>query len=165
MKNTAILLLGGNIGSSKYYFSAICEQLEKKEILIIGKSSVYSSPPWGFEAEQDFLNQALHIECDCDENTLLQLILKEEINLGRRRKAEHSNYESRIIDIDILSFGNLVKQEPHLELPHPRLHERKFALLPLKEVAPQWIHPQSGRKIDELIADCKDNSVVKIFSE
>jgi len=165
MKNEAILLLGGNIGMTRVYFLSICDQLEKRGTRVIRKSSLYSSPPWGFEADQDFLNQALLVECDGDENNLLELILSIENYFGRERKDPNGHYESRVIDIDILSYGNKVIREDHLILPHPRMHERKFALIPLKEIAPEWIHPSTGKKIEELLADCSDKAEVKIVSE
>ena len=162
MIHQAILLLGGNISNTRHYFSEICIQLEKNGIKINGRSSLFSSPPWGFEAKQDFLNQALLIEFYGNEDKLLELILRIEHSTGRVRNNLKPGYESRIIDIDILSFGDMVKQERHLILPHPKLQERKFALLPMKEISPDWIHPVSGKKIDELISECRDNAEVKI---
>lgn len=165
MKNSAILLLGGNIGSTGSYFVAICDQMEKNDIHILKKSSLYSSPPWGFKAEQDFLNQALLVESELNENELLELILKMENSFGRERKGENGNYKSRIIDIDILSHGNRICNEKNLTLPHPRLHQRKFALLPLQEIVPEWKHPVFGKTVNELMEECEDNSSVKIVAE
>lgn len=160
MKHRAVLLLGGNIGNTHLYFDVICQQLINVQISILKRSSLYSSPPWGFEAEQDFLNQALLVECEMDEYQLLEKTMEAEKYLGRDRKDE-KGYTSRVIDIDILFFEEKILNERTLVLPHPRIHLRKFALLPLKEIIPEWIHPVSGKSIEVLIGECEDKSEVR----
>ena len=157
--NKAVLLLGSNLGDSQLLFqqviSLIDERLGKLEI----QSALYQSPPWGFEHENDFLNQVLILETDLAAGEILQTCLQIEVDLGRKRTTQV--YGARRIDIDVLFVNDEVMDTESLVLPHPRLHLRKFTLLPLLELIPDYVHPKLQKSIQELLRACEDNSEVR----
>lgn len=140
------LLLGTNIGDkSKNLRRAITlleEELAPFLISPIKESTIYQTAPWGFEAEEDFLNQAIAFDAIIEPSKMLIICKKIETEMGRINHPERFDtngnriYESRIIDIDILLFGNKNINLPDLIIPHPRLMEREFALIPLRELLP-----------------------------
>lgn len=125
------------------------------------KSRIYESAPWGFEASTSFLNQTLIIETQLDPLEILLEIKQIEDLLGRVKTAE--NYESRTIDIDILFFNDEIIKLPQLIIPHPQIQNRKFTLVPLAEIALKFVHPEFKKTIQDLLLDCKDESIVKIY--
>ncbi len=152
------LLLGGNKGN-------VLETFEKAYGLIsdnIGNikefSPVYCSEPWGFESDNMFYNQVIHIETNMSPLNLLSAILKIEFALGRKRKK--GIIESRIIDIDILFYNDSIIREKALEIPHPRMHLRRFALVPMAYLAPELKHPVLGESIKQILETCTDNHKV-----
>ena len=157
--NKVVLLLGSNLGDSQLLFqqviSLIDERLGKLEI----QSALYQSPPWGFEHENDFLNQVLILETDLAAGEILQTCLQIEVDIGRKRTTQV--YGARRIDIDVLFVNDEVMDTESLVLPHPRLHLRKFTLLPLLELIPDYIHPKLQKSIQELLVACEDNSEVR----
>lgn len=150
MVDLVILGLGSNIGDSKLNILKAYDQIEKDLGPIMAKSSFYKSPPWGFEANQDFVNSVIFIQSSHSAEKLLNLIKIIEKDMGRSPKTSET-YESRIIDIDIIDFSGDVSQSDKLTLPHPLISERAFVLRPLAEILPHWIHPKSGQKIKDLI--------------
>jgi len=139
------LLLGSNLGDRLDLLARAQAFVVRHCGRLIKASKIYETEPWGFKADTLFLNQALLIETDLTPQELLTHCLHIEALLGRERPADRSEtYCSRYIDIDILFYENLVCQTPELILPHPRLPLRTFALEPLVEVAPEWIHPTLG---------------------
>lgn len=161
-KTRACLLLGGNIGAVKERFDQT-ELLLQKELKILKRSGDYCSEPWGMESAHDFVNRALLVETDLEAPALLRFMLKTERSLGRERSVEEG-YQDRPIDIDLLFFGQEVRAESGLTLPHPKLAERKFALLPLKEVAADWCHPLTKQNASEMLKQLKDDLRVEICS-
>lgn len=134
--------------------------------LLIGEvcrvSSVYQSDPWGFDTEHKFLNQALHVETQLSPEELMKTILGIEDAMGRTRNGSGS-YESRIIDIDILFYNDAVIRMDNLEIPHPRLHERKFALVPMMELNELLVHPGLNRTLGDLARECTDTGSVEKY--
>lgn len=116
-------------------------------------SSVYVTAAWGNVRQPDFYNQAVELETLLSPEELLQEVLSIERQLGRERKEK---WGSRTIDIDLLLFGEVVLQTPTLTLPHPELPNRRFALVPLNELAPETIHPVLKKTFRQLLADCID---------
>ncbi len=113
-------------------------------------SSLYETEPWGFSSANKFLNAAICLETDKEPALCLALIKGIEREMGR--VYTHKNgYEDRIIDIDILLYGDLILQTGTLSVPHPRMGERDFVLRPLAEIAPELIHPVCGLKIEEML--------------
>lgn len=159
------LLLGGNAGNTVDYLNRAIELLQRASVKIIAQSAYYSSEPWGFSADQFFINQVTQIETQLSPENLLQLCLQTETQLGRKRTQKSSNYISRVIDIDILFYNQLAMHTQTLILPHPRLHLRKFTLVPLSEIVPNFIHPVHQKTILTLLNECQDNSEVVVMEK
>jgi 2-amino-4-hydroxy-6-hydroxymethyldihydropteridine diphosphokinase len=148
------LLLGGNLGNKQQVFAEARIQLEKHVGPISAQSAIYETEPWGFESEDLFWNQALELKTTLSPEEVLKQTQLIELELGRIRKEKQ--YDSRIIDIDILFFGDQIIKYSNLTVPHPRIQERKFALVPLFEIAADFIHPIFRKSVHELLEECPD---------
>jgi 2-amino-4-hydroxy-6-hydroxymethyldihydropteridine diphosphokinase len=148
------LLLGGNLGNKQQVFAEARTQLEKHVGPISAQSAIYETEPWGFESEDLFWNQALELKTTLSPEEVLKQTQLIELELGRIRKEKQ--YDSRIIDIDILFFGDQIIKSSNLTVPHPRIQERKFALVPLCEIAADFIHPIFRKSVRELLEECPD---------
>ena len=168
-----ILLLGSNRGDKLSIIeqaSQMVSDLSTGEIIL---SPLYKSEPWGFNADEWFLNRAVFIDTEMGPEELLEKILSIEKILGRVRGEEcrknqmgeeecgaEREYSSREIDIDIIFYGSLVCKSEKLTLPHPRMHLRRFVLEPVAQIAPDFIHPGLGITVEQLLSECEDNSIV-----
>jgi 2-amino-4-hydroxy-6-hydroxymethyldihydropteridine diphosphokinase len=123
-------------------------------------SPIYESEPWGFHSEDWFWNMVVALETKLGPEDLLSAILDIEKEMGRNRSAR-SGYSSRIIDIDLLSTENLIQKSPLLELPHPRLAERRFVLAPWADIAPNYIVPVWNKSVATLLAECPDTTLCR----
>ena len=159
--NKAYLLLGSNIEPRLDFITKTINMTETSSGKVIGLSSVYESEPWGFKSDTKFLNCVLSMESELTAEDLLKSILLIEKNMGRTRK--EGGYASRNIDIDILYFNNEAIELPDLIIPHPRLHERRFTLVPLVEIAPDFEHPVLKKTNSALLDCCDDLSEVITF--
>jgi len=148
------VLLGGNLGDKEKIFSEARINLQNLVGEITAQSAVYETEPWGFESTDLFWNQVLEIETGLSPEEVLRETQQTELELGRIRKS--NQYDSRIIDIDILFYGEDIVELPDLIIPHPRIQERKFALIPLNEIAPEMKHPVFQKTIQQLFAECND---------
>jgi 2-amino-4-hydroxy-6-hydroxymethyldihydropteridine diphosphokinase len=148
------ILLGGNLGDKGKIFSEARVNLNSLIGEITAQSAVYETEPWGFESTDLFWNQVLEITTRLSPEEVLRKTQQTELELGRIRKS--NQYDSRIIDIDILFYGDEIIELPNLEIPHPRIQERKFVLVPLNEIAPGLKHPVFQKTISQLLADCAD---------
>ena len=157
--NEVVVLLGSNLGDGYALFQQATDLLEKEVGKRIMHSSIYKSPPWGFEHDNDFLNQVLVLETNYDPEKVLIICLSIEEKMGRVRSSK-KEYEPRTIDIDLLFMEDKILAAKDLSLPHPRLHLRKFVLLPLVELMPDFIHPTLHKSVQELLTLCKDKSEV-----
>lgn len=153
------LLLGGNLGNKQQVFAEARTRLEKHIGPISVRSAIYETEPWGFESEDLFWNQALELKTTLSPEEVLKQTQLIELELGRIRKEKQ--YNSRIIDIDILFFGDQIIKTANLTVPHPRIQERKFALVPLCEIAADFIHPLFRKSIRKLLDECPDQLKVK----
>lgn len=124
-------------------------------------SSVYETEPWGFRSENNFLNMVAEVETKLKPSGLLGRILMIEANMGRLR--DDKKYSSRLIDIDILLYDDKMLEEKSLVVPHPRLHERRFVLVPLCDLVPDLVHPKLGKAIKALLKESPDKSKVKRY--
>ncbi len=141
------LLLGSNLGNRKEIIDKAVELLRQKVGVIILQSKDYETAPWGVTDQPDFLNLVVSIETRLKPFEILEKTQSIENQLGRVRKEK---WGARLIDIDILFYGNEIIDEPNLKIPHPLLQERDFALSPLAEIAPDFVHPVLGETISEL---------------
>jgi len=155
MMNFAYLLLGSNLGDRFALLQRAKEEISSGIGNITRESSVYESEPWGFQSEQRFLNLVIRIETKCRPSQLLSEILRIENKLGRFRAVDQG-YESRRIDIDILFYNDEIISEDKLTIPHPKIPERMFTLLPLSELDRFMIHPGSRKSISDLMRECPD---------
>jgi 2-amino-4-hydroxy-6-hydroxymethyldihydropteridine diphosphokinase len=153
---TIFLGLGGNKDDRWLLLEQAKAMVSKNVGTITKESSVYETPPWGFESKDFFLNQVIQVVTPLEPETLIQELQAIESSLGRVRGAQQ--YASRSMDIDLLFYGTRVLQTNNLQVPHPRLHLRNFVLLPLNEIAPDYIHPILKKHIKELLAECIDDS-------
>jgi len=151
-----LILLGTNLGDKHENLAKAIESIGR-----FGKihrtSARYESPAWGYESTASYFNQVLLLHTAIEPEVLMQGLLAVEQELGRERLAE--GYADRLIDIDILSIDAMVQQTALLELPHPRMHLRRFTLLPLQEVHPEWMHPRLNKSITALLEVCPDTAV------
>ena len=156
--NIAYLLIGGNEGDQSAYLQETTRRIQYPGSRLLKKSSVYETAAWGKTEQAAFLNQALMLETPLDAPSLMKRLLTTEEELGRVRK---ERYGSRTIDIDVLFFNEDVIQLPWLTIPHPEVARRRFALTPLDEIAPGYIHPVLHKTIHTLLAECPDRLEVK----
>ncbi len=151
--NKAYLLTGGNLGDRQQYLATARQFINQQCGTIAVASSLYETAAWGNTDQPAFLNQAIEITTTLTARQLIRRILKIEKQMGRVRQEK---YGPRVIDIDILLFNNEKYNYPFLKLPHPEMQNRRFALLPLAEIAPDIIHPVMNKTVTELLKECKD---------
>lgn len=156
----AYILLGANLGDKVTTFSLARQLIAGRCGEIIKQSLLYESVSWGFDAPGFFLNQVLLINTKLTADDLLSRILLIENELGRKREFNRT-YTSRTIDIDILYYGNEVIENERLSVPHPRLHLRRFTLMPLCEMSPSFIHPVLKKSHEALLFELNDKSDVR----
>lgn len=164
--NTVVLLIGGNQGDRQQLISAATDLIGERIGEVSLTSPLYETEPWGFEAEQNFLNQALVVDTLLSAEEVLHTALYIEHQLGRRRPfidPEHKHYLSRPMDIDLIFYNSLVCDTPELQLPHPRMHLRRFVLQPLADIIPNFRHPKLHKSIRQLLAECPDTQKVMQF--
>ena len=158
---TCYLLFGSNMGDKNSIFAQACYYINNRCGQIVQVSSPYESEPWGFDTEEWFLNRVIVVETAMTPEDLLRHLLEIERDLGRERHPEIESYSSRTADLDVLYYGDRIILTDTLTVPHPRLHRRRFALLPLCEVAPNLVHPALGLTQTELLSRCPDKLMVK----
>ena len=156
--NKVVLLLGSNMGERHTNIKKASISIEHELGKIVQSSSVYETEPWGNTQQQHFLNQVIIISSDLTSEELMKKIISIEEKSGRIRKIK---WEPRIVDIDVLFFNNETISTKILTVPHPGLHLRKFALIPLVELIPEFNHPVLKKSMTELLHDLKDPLEVK----
>ena len=158
--NRVYIQLGSNLGDREGYLKQSQTMLIDEIGLIIKKSSIYESSPWGVENQGSFLNQVLLLETDIKPFDLLDIILNIEKEMGRVRIEK---WGERIIDIDILFYNNEIIETNSLCIPHPYISKRRFVLTPLQEIGENYIHPILQKTINELLIECLDEEKVSIY--
>lgn len=159
--NTAYLLLGGNEGDRLQWLNTAIEMIDKDCGEVTKKSAFYETAAWGLEEQPAFLNMALCLQTKLSATDLLKATNNIENILGRQRTVK---WGQRTLDIDILFFNDELINLPELKVPHPQLENRRFALIPLNEIAPKQVHPVSGKKVEQLLQECTDKLEVTKYS-
>ncbi|MBN2237410.1 MAG: 2-amino-4-hydroxy-6-hydroxymethyldihydropteridine diphosphokinase [Bacteroidales bacterium] len=156
-----VILLGSNLGARNTLLQQAGQMLETELGSATSVSSVYESEAWGFDSTDTFLNQIRLHNTSKTASEVLKICQNIEHTLGRTRKA--NQYESRTIDLDLLFRGSEIIHTVDLQIPHPRLHLRRFTLVPLAELMPDFIHPIFKKNMLELLEECTDNLTVTKF--
>lgn len=146
------LSLGSNLGDRMQNLRQASELFEKQAGDLIKVSKIYQSEAWGYSSSNDFYNCCLSGMSHLDPLALLDTLMEIETSLGRIRKG--GGYSDRLIDIDLLFYGDSILEEARLTLPHPAISRRRFVLLPLTDIAPELVHPVSGLSIQEMLQNC-----------
>ena len=158
--NRVYIQLGSNLGDREGYLKQSQVMLIDEIGLIIKKSRIYESSPWGVENQGSFLNQVLLLETDVKPFDLLDRILNIEKEMGRVRIEK---WGERIIDIDILFYNDEIIETNNLCIPHPYISKRRFVLSPLEEIAKNYIHPILQKTINKLLLECLDEEKVSVY--
>lgn len=145
----AYIGIGSNLGDRKNNCQKAVELLGEYGVKAIKTSSMYETEPWGVKDQPEFINMAVEAETSLAPRGLLNALKGIEKRMGR---APSEKYGPRVIDLDILLYGDVVVEEHGLKIPHPHMHERDFVLRPLMEIAPEVVHPVSGKRITELLS-------------
>ena len=157
-EHVVYLALGTNLGNRaanlKEALAALSPQLDVK-----ARSKVYETPPWGYTDQEKFYNQVVKAKTYVAPEALLKHLKRLEVALGRTPSFQHG---PRKIDLDILFYDDLVIDTPALTIPHPHAHERGFVLLPLMDIAPDFVHPVKEKTVRELLAVCDLRGIVQI---
>ncbi len=163
MQNQVTLALGSNIGDKKLNIENCIAMIHDSVATVVKTSKLYESPAWGFEGEA-FYNCAILVNTHLSPVQILDRVLEIEKILGRNR-LDIVGYQSRIIDIDVIAFNDEVIVEEHLFVPHPKMEDRLFVLLPMQDLQSNWQHPIHKKYINELIAETEDVSDCHVVSE
>ena len=153
--------IGTNLGNRESNLEEAVARIEEYIGTVLDSSSIYETEPWGFQAKDEFLNKVVKVKTELSPSGLLGRILMIEYLLGRVRG--QVRYSSRLIDIDILLYEDMIVEEESLKIPHPLLQQRKFVLVPLCEIASEMIHPVLKKSIAELLETCEDRGEVKKY--
>jgi 2-amino-4-hydroxy-6-hydroxymethyldihydropteridine diphosphokinase len=162
MKHTTFLLLGTNLGDRKKNLTIARNTIELNVGPIVKASSIYETKAWGKTDQPDFLNQSLEVETELTPVAVLSEILEVEKVMGRMRKEKWSE---RLIDIDILLYDDATINSSDLTIPHPQLPNRRFALVPLAEIAGARVHPVFKVTIAELLERSPDSLEVRLIGD
>ena len=159
MANYVFLGLGTNLGDREALLNKALELITESVGPVSARSGIYETEPWGFESGNNFLNMVAQVHTDLNPVYLLKKLAQIENQLGRKRGSR--KYVSRTIDIDILLYGDRVIDRSDLKIPHPLIHERRFVLVPLCDLAPELVHPVLNKTFAVLLKECRDESNVK----
>ncbi len=156
MEHDVYLALGTNLGNRILNFRAALSLLSS-DCEWVAVSRVFETPPWGFADQPPFLNMVVQARTRLGPESLLGKLKQVEVQVGRERTFR---WGPRVIDLDILFYDDLVLDLPGLTIPHKRLHERAFVLVPLADIAPALVHPALGKTVSELLASVDTSGIV-----
>jgi 2-amino-4-hydroxy-6-hydroxymethyldihydropteridine diphosphokinase len=159
MTKLIYLSLGSNLGNRVNQLEGAVQQMAEQVGTPVSVSGVYESESWGFSSDHRFCNCCISLQTTLEPLSVLDIILNIEKGMGRERESPRGAggaYADRIIDIDLLLFGDIRYDHPRLLLPHPEMGNRRFVLVPLTEIAPQLMHPVLGISISQMLELCDD---------
>jgi len=157
-----VLHLGSNLDHRKGFLDKALEELNSFFGELIAISSIYETQAWGKGDQPDFLNMAVIYKCADSLEEILRIIKGIELSVGRQPR---KRWFEREIDIDIIFYGETSINIPHLQIPHPQMHERRFVLVPLHEICPECIHPVFDKNVSQLLLECTDTLHVDFWKE
>ena len=168
--NLIYLSLGSNLGNREQHLEEALERIESRIGALESVSRYYESEAWGFSSENSFFNCCISVRTTLDPLLLMDLLLEIEKEMGRHREKMDRQrggmgYNDRVIDIDLLLYGDSQLDHPRLMIPHPSMGDRRFVLAPLAEIAPELIHPVAGMSISKMLQQCADKSEVTPIHE
>jgi 2-amino-4-hydroxy-6-hydroxymethyldihydropteridine diphosphokinase len=158
MHSEVIISLGSNLGNRKSALSNALAELSKTLGEMHCMSGIYESDAWGYDG-QPYLNQVAVFRSSKSPHEVLECLMAVEDKLGRPNRQPY--YEDRFIDLDLLFYDDLIVIMHDLIIPHPKLHDRRFVLVPLAEIAPHKVHPSVGKSAQELLDECVDKAVIE----
>ena len=153
------LSIGSNLGNREENLKIALSRIREEIGSILISSSFYETEPWRFDTKNQFLNMAVTVETKIEPPALLEALIGIEKSMGRTRDKEQ--YSSRVIDIDILFYEDLIIEAYDLIIPHPHIPERRFVLVPLVEIAPDLVHPVFQKSIRSLLELCNDTGRIR----
>jgi 2-amino-4-hydroxy-6-hydroxymethyldihydropteridine diphosphokinase len=157
---SALIALGGNLGDVRATFNKAIPQIcGMTQAALVARSEDYSTPPWGDEQQPGFVNACIEIETSLDPHALLFCLQKVETKFGRDRD-QTRRFGPRTLDLDLIAYNDVRVDRPELTLPHPRLFERAFVLVPLAEIAPDRVI--AGRRIKDALAAVSTDGIVRL---
>ena len=159
--NTVYLQFGSNLGDREVIIYNAVQEISKRVGLVNMQSRIYESIPWRVEGQENYLNQIIEVKTSLSSQKILESILQIENDLGRVRVEK---WGERLIDIDIIFFNNEIIETADLCIPHKYMHERNFVLIPLNEIAPDFIHPKYNKTVSELLNVSKDTDKVNEYT-
>lgn len=154
----AFVALGANLGEREAQIERALAALAARGIAITRRSALYLTEPVGGPPQDWYVNAVAEVRTELSPEALLEACLDVEREMGRVRTVKDG---PRTIDIDLLLYDSLIRDTPGLALPHPRMHLRRFVLVPLCEIAPSAVHPATGLTVSELLDRCPDSSAVR----
>lgn len=160
----SLLLLGGNSGDRLALLRKALALVEERIGVIKRCSSLYETEPWGFECENTFYNVAVVVDTVLSAHEVLDCALAIEKELGRVRSSVQ-RYGSRTMDIDVILYGEQIIATDRLQVPHPRMCERRFVMVPAVELLPNYVHPERNLTLSTLLTNCSDRLEVKKVGE
>ncbi|PWH85743.1 2-amino-4-hydroxy-6-hydroxymethyldihydropteridine diphosphokinase [Brumimicrobium oceani] len=163
-KKEVILGLGSNIGNRKEYIEKAISELAKVFKSEVIRSSIFESEAWGFETVNKFLNCCVVIETNLSPEAVLLETKAIEKGLGRVKKSKNGEYQSRVIDIDILYMGGMILESENLSIPHPLIYHRSFVIRPLAEIRPAFVDPVKRATVIDLLKACNDKNDPVLYS-
>lgn len=151
--------MGGNLGNTIEIFQNSIDFLTKKVGKITQLSSLYQTAAWGPIPQNDFINQVIEVETYLSAQELMDALLEIELQMGRIR---NERWGPRTLDLDIIFFDDQIISTENLEIPHPRMTERKFVLVPMTEINPSFVHPKIQKTMEQLLLECEDECECRI---
>jgi len=152
--------LGSNVDHRRKYLAAARFQMANRGLRLVQKSQIYQTQAWGMTDQSPFLNQIVEITTELSPFELLQLLKSIEVSMGRKPREK---WTKREIDLDIIYYGHQIVKSLELQIPHPYLYQRKFVLVPLCEIAPDFSDPQVGKTVKELASENTDQSHIELY--